>query len=340
MNRLIVFVLIVLCLSVRMGYAMSIPVTVEALKTLVIYPQYQVFARVVAPNTAQIQAESSGRIIQLAVDIGDRVGKRELLLRLDTTDQGLQIKRSEARLAALDAQQILSEFQLQRAKRLASEAVGSKESVIQSQSQLDVIKAQRSEQQVVIQIAQRAVTKARLLAPFAALVSQRFVNMGEFVTMGTPLFELVDTDRIEVVSYIDEHDILSFRNAKKIDFNYQAQTLPLITKRVLPLIDEKQQGHEVRLILADKTSPPPGATGMIVWHSVQPQIPAHLLVSRDKQLGVFIVREDIAKFMVLPSAVTGNPVSTTLPLNTLLVLDGRHALQDGATVIVSPGDIE
>ena len=55
-------------------------------------------------------------------------------------------------------------------------------------------------------LAERAVRDATVTAPFAGLIARRYVNVGEFVTPGQQLFDLVALDPIEVEFHLPERD--------------------------------------------------------------------------------------------------------------------------------------
>jgi membrane fusion protein (multidrug efflux system) len=55
-------------------------------------------------------------------------------------------------------------------------------------------------------VAKRALADASVAAPFAGLLARRYVNVGEFVQPGAPLFDLVSLDPIDVVFHLAELD--------------------------------------------------------------------------------------------------------------------------------------
>jgi hypothetical protein len=101
----------------------------------------------------------------------------------------------------------------------------------------------------------------------------------------------------------------------------------------LPLMDSRLRSFEVRLTFLDE-KPAPGTTGRLQWKQPWSHISSEYLVRRGEQLGLFILTNDVAKFHAIAGARPGRPGLVDLPANTQIILDGRHALDDGDPVTV------
>lgn len=58
---------------------------------------------------------------------------------------------------------------------------------------------------------QTVLDESTILSPIAATVTERFVNVGEVVSIGTPLYELVDLDALYLQVYVPESEIGKIR---------------------------------------------------------------------------------------------------------------------------------
>lgn len=58
---------------------------------------------------------------------------------------------------------------------------------------------------------QSVLDESTIFAPIAATVTERFVNVGEVVNIGTPLYELVDLDALYLQVYVPEREIGKIR---------------------------------------------------------------------------------------------------------------------------------
>ena len=88
----------------------------------------------------------------------------------------------------------------------------------------------------------------------------------------------------------------------------------------------------------DSEHPFPGANGRLQWTLPGKIVPASLAVVRDGQSGIFIVsREDgetRAKFLPVPGAGPGQPLSVNIPEDTMVIVDGRYGLGDNDPVLI------
>ena len=148
---------------------------------------------------AVVYARVSGYLEDLEVDRGDRVAKDQLLGRLTTPETEYQLRPLEANLAT---KQIIAN----RLRPLVPKG-------LVSQQDLDAADAD-------VQQAQSDVDRLRafkgfeaLRAPFAGIVTQRYVDVGALMPAPTgstqsaqPLVDIADVSRVRVVVYVGQRD--------------------------------------------------------------------------------------------------------------------------------------
>lgn len=133
----------------------------------------------------------SGVVDTVGVQVGRRVRRGEVLVRLDATDYVIQQRQAEAAVAQAQAQLRNAEATYERTQQLyASEGA--------SQSDLDAARAQYASAQAQVrsaaaqlQGAQRQVGYTRLAAPVAGAVAEVGVEVGEQVAPGRTAVVLV-----------------------------------------------------------------------------------------------------------------------------------------------------
>ncbi|WP_372807569.1 efflux RND transporter periplasmic adaptor subunit [Pontiella sp.] len=164
-------------------------------------------ALIEANVNATLAAEKAGRIVQIKVDRGDRVEKDQLLLQID--DRIWQANLKQANIAATDARKNHERFkQLQ-----ASGAV--------ADSEFDSIEAASIRAEAMATEAEINIEQCRVESPIAGTVNDRYVEEGEYVQPGTPVFQVVDTATLKVVAQIPEKDIYSIHVGQPIRFTIQ-----------------------------------------------------------------------------------------------------------------------
>ncbi len=120
-----------------------------------------------APGQASIAFQSSGRVAQVAVQIGDTVKQGQLLMQLDTTDLALALKTAQTNLAgaqaAYDASQVTLQYAVKTAQANLAGAQanydGAKITNSQNPNQLIVAKAALDKAVAALQQAQAAYDK-------------------------------------------------------------------------------------------------------------------------------------------------------------------------------------
>lgn len=295
----------------------KVTVTVKPLSMLLAYPERSAPATVVSLNHSQISAELAARIEQIYVRVGDRVKKGAKLARLDCRDQKLALDAARSRFR-------LAQKELDRAVTLRQSSNIAEQNYAQAETEMEQAKIVRQQQQVL-------VGRCLITAPFQGVVTARIAATGGLAAPGTPLVELLDIEHLEVSSRVPRHELVTLREARSLDFREGKTVFPLSLRAITPLIDSQAQNQEVRLTFKQKASLP-GATGRLVWALRQPHIAANFLSQRGQKIGVFIAKDDKAQFYPLADAKIGHPAVVDLPGKTMVIQDGRFALNDGDAI--------
>jgi multidrug efflux system membrane fusion protein len=139
---------------------------------------------VVAVHQVTVAPEVGGRITAIQFESGATVKAGAPLLQLnDGPDR--------ADLAAARAQETYAQVTLDRSQTLAVKNFGTRQSVDQSQSQLDAARAAIAHADAVI--AQKLVR-----APFSGQLGVRQVEVGQYLAAGTAIVTLTDLDQLYV----------------------------------------------------------------------------------------------------------------------------------------------
>lgn len=309
----------------------STPVTVKPLSEVVVYPELTAPATTVSLNDSQLSAEIDARIIDIPVLVGQRVKAGKVLLRLDCENYVLTLERSKAVLNALQARLEFAEYQYERARSLIANNSISEEVLVQRKTDLSALQADVQGQKSARRQAEIDVARCELRAPYDAIVTARAGQVGELARRGAPLLRLLETDNYEVTAKVRGEDSESLTSATNVSFITQGNAYPVKLRTVTPVLDTRERNRDARLRFTNAAALP-GSAGKIKWRRATPHAPAHLLVRRNGQLGLFFLKNGTARFEALPHASEGRPAPVGLPLNTSIIIDGRHALQDGDTV--------
>jgi len=311
-----------------------VPVKVQALSEVLINMERSAPADVRSLNVATLSAEVTAVVNKINVDAGQTVTQGELLLELDTTDYQLALDQAEASLDSNRAQKVQAEARLIRARELGEKQYLSADDLLARETELVVIAAQIRVQEVNVAIARRNLQKCHILAPFDGVVDERFAQLGAYVSHGSPMLKLTQTDRFELNAEIPDEFASSIKQADSIRFVSRSQTWPVRLLRLSSVVNPERRSRLARLEFTAE-APAIGRSGEILWHSADGLLPVNLVVRRNDKLGIFINQSGKAVFRALAGAQEGRPAPVDLSANTEIIVQGRERLQDGDAITPS-----
>ncbi len=153
-----------------------------------------------AREDAILSAKATGQVRRIRVSVGDRVKAGAALVEMDATNAqiGLESARAMERLAA--ARLTEADREVARGKVLF-EAQGMPQSAFdQVQTGREIAAAQLDQARAALRAAERQVSDTTITAPFAGVVTAKFRNAGDTVTLMpvSPILGLTDVEHLEV----------------------------------------------------------------------------------------------------------------------------------------------
>lgn len=150
----------------------------------------EVTGRTLASRKISLRAETDGQIIKIMVDKGQVVKKDQILAKLELRDRAARV---------LDAEQTLNQRQIQynAAKELTEKGFNSRVRLAEARAQLESAKSQLKQARVEL-------SNINLKAPFDAVINDQMVEIGDYVSKGDAMFDLVDLDPIEIRGFLTE----------------------------------------------------------------------------------------------------------------------------------------
>lgn len=159
-----------------------------------------------APDRALIAAEVDGRITDVLVDEGARVGAGTLLLTIDPEKRSLDADSARAQARDAEAGLEVAQREYERAKALHEQGIASDSVLDLRATELSRAQARRDSAAAARGVAEKQLRDASVRAPFAGLVAKREVSRGDYVRTGQALLEVVALDPIEVEFSVAERD--------------------------------------------------------------------------------------------------------------------------------------
>ncbi len=169
-----------------------IPVTVAQAKSEVIPNLLTAVGDLVAVHQVNVASDVNARITKIMFKSGTHVTKGTPLVQLfDGPDQG--------DLANFKAQATVARLSLDRAKQLAARQFGPQATVDQAQATYDQALANIAKTEAII-------SQKLVRAPFDGELGVRHVNVGQYLTAGTPIVSLTDLSQLYANFTLPEND--------------------------------------------------------------------------------------------------------------------------------------
>ncbi len=307
-------------------------VSTVPLSIVATYPLRSAPASVISLNEPVVAAQLNARLEQLLPLVGSRVKRNDVLARLDCREFELNSHAAEARLAKVEAQESLAQNRLRRARSLLADKLLSQEEVDIRSAELQALNADRRVSAAELDLARLRVERCTLRAPFDALVSERSAEVGQLLSPGTPVVKLMDLSQVEITASIVASDAEHITKTTEFELDANGKKYPVSLRAMVDAIDPTTRNRDVRFVFTGPAALT-GSAGKILWRDPRPHVAANLLIERDGELGIFVVRNGSSVFVALENAKPGRSNPVNLPLDTAIVTDGYMGLSHGEPVI-------
>lgn len=203
----------------------AIPVAVETARTGEISSYYTATATLAAEKEAQILSRVSGVVESLRCEEGDRVKAGQVLLTIDNDEYQYRLAQAEANTADLRSRYDRMQEMLKQDLVSAEEYEGVKN---------DLKSAEAEEGLARLTLSYTSVT-----APFRGAVVARLVDVGQNVSVGTPLFVLSDFDPLLARVHVPSKEFKKLKPEQPVDLVLESNQTRLRgrIKLVSPVID-------------------------------------------------------------------------------------------------------
>ena len=190
-----------------------------------------------------VKSETSGKINSIVFSRGDNVSENSEMITISLEDRKEKLLSAEKDLERLSKEIILNEknrdnllrqnverielyeIEYASAKQLIDKGLSSKSKLslasfnlanakadredikIKFESTLASLEAQITNVKSVLKNIKLDINKTSIKAPFDGIISEKMVEETEFISVGTPLFSIIDLDPIKIEGYLSEFDV-------------------------------------------------------------------------------------------------------------------------------------
>lgn len=180
-------------------------VQVENLQARLYRPSLMLQGELEPWRSVDISARVAATVEEILVQQGEQVTAGTVLLRLSEDNRSAVAESWRARVRKLEAD-------LDAAQRLRSRDLTSESEILSLQSDIASARAELS-------AANLAVGNLTPEAPFDGIVNQRYVDEGDLIQVGTPLFSLVQTERLKALAQVPQQSVDSVSVGQAVSVN-------------------------------------------------------------------------------------------------------------------------
>lgn len=244
-----------------------------------------------------VAAQVAGAVVALEVKAGDRVKAGQLLARLDarTAEQDASAARAEVRSAQAMLEVATSEFE--RQKQLHAKQYISQAALERAESQFKAAQAQAA-----AQLAQAGAASTRsglhvVRAPYAGVVAEVPVAIGDMAMPGKPLVTLYEPGALRVTAAVPQSVLATPPKEVRVEVpasGGEDREIVATQVQLLPTVDAQTHTVQLRIALPAGSDLKPG-TFARVWLPAADAtaqrlfVPASAIVRRAEMTGLYVL---------------------------------------------------
>jgi RND family efflux transporter MFP subunit len=194
-------ILLVLVISFSFAFANSKPslVNTEIIKKGVVNPLEEFIGTLQFSKTSQIASSTDGIVTQVNFEAGDKIKKGTLLIKVDSDILDSKITSAKANLELAKIELENSQKDYDRYKKLINDKSISQKLYDDSFFKLSIAKASLNIAKSSLDELKVLKNKKEIIAPFDAVVSQKNIELAQWVNAGKVVAELIDVNSVDLI---------------------------------------------------------------------------------------------------------------------------------------------
>ncbi|MBS0418808.1 MAG: efflux RND transporter periplasmic adaptor subunit [Proteobacteria bacterium] len=281
---------------------------------------------IVSRYDARVASVIAGRAMWVA-EVGQRVKAGEPIAKLDDTPAQIRSQDLRAQVARAKAQLAVAATQLERFTQLAATKVVSVSQLDDARAQSDVAHEDVLRAEAQLREAAYDINESQIRAPFPGVVTERFIQKGEYVQLGAATVRLVNTADIEARATAALGLAANIRTGQTVSIRDHDQERPGRIRAIVPVGDDRSRQFEIRVVFQDPD--------WLVGTSVEVSLPSAaertaLTIPRD----ALVIRENHSYVLRVSHANTVEELDVTPGIALADVVEVRGPVSPGDQLVV------
>ncbi|HET9337556.1 MAG TPA: efflux RND transporter periplasmic adaptor subunit [Casimicrobiaceae bacterium] len=291
----------------------------------------EVEASIEAVRQATLASQVAGRVVELTVKAGDTVRAGQVLARIDARSADAALAASRSQVAEAEANLANAKRVHERNQALVAQKFVSQAAADQSASAYQAALAQRDALVASVGSASAARDWTTIAAPFAGVVGETHVEVGDMATPGRALVTVFDPREMRAVAIVPQAMLAHAKvEGALVEVPALATTITPLRASVIPVADARTHTTRVRFDLPPTAALAPGHYARVRLATAAASlvaIPESALVRRGEVTAVYVV--DATGAVRLRQVRTGERVGS----GAIEILAGLSA---GETIAANP----
>ena len=317
-------------------------VVVEYAAKRLVSPTALYSATVISRDDAKLAGASAGRLTGVA-EVGDRFRKGQSVARLDDTFYRQQVIEEQSIIQREQAKFDFHTRQVERLEKLLTENNIAQSQVDQERMDRSVAHNNILSAQARLSQAEERLRRTNILAPFDSVVSERWLQAGEWADHGDAIVRLVSVDNLEIEAHIPAASLGLVAVGAPLAYTDGKSSGTGTVRTIVPVGGDVSRLYELRISVSD----PSLSAGNLLRVAVPTAHPREaVLVPRDalilRREGIYVYRvneNSVAERVEVQTGIAeGDHIEVIggIRKHDRVVIRGGENLRPGMPVQVKP----
>lgn len=319
-------------------------VVTDSVRTLEFHEQITLVGRSEGSATSAVVAEVEGQVAAIVAPEGNPIKKGDVLIEIDGERKRLELLAKEGEFIEAREQADLAKKNLVRAEELFAKQLSREISLDSAKAWVKIAEGRLQKLTAERDRMAQDYADCKVKAPFTGFTSRRLVNVGEWVNVGTPVYEMVDINRLRIVADLPERYFGRLSTGSPVTIVASGDTTHPLQGAVTGVARSANEAtHTYPVIIGVENPDGRVGGGALVKATLSlDQVFTSLAVSKDAivrqgpQTMVYTIQEGkAAPIPVMTSAMSGDMVAISgqgLTSGMVVVVRGNERIFPGAPV--------
>lgn len=306
------------------------PVVVVAAESREMTPVIQVAGTVISQKDTRLAAQVEGQVSWVA-DVGSKLATGDVAAQLDDVLLRAMLAEEEAQVGRAQASLGFHQAESKRLAKLASENHAAQSRLDQERRDTSIARSElAAAKSRVTQIRER-LDRTAIKAPFAGVVTEEFIQAGEWADPGTAIVRLVDTGSLEIQAWVPVRALPYIHGNSTLQYMLGDKPGSGRVTTLVPVGDDLSRLFELRLT--------PNDMAVTTGQSVRISIPTAaaeqaIVVPRD----ALVLRRDGASVFRILDDNTAERVRVTTGMAQGDFIEVQGGIQAGDRIVIRGGE--